>query len=104
MILISLGLRCHNLSGWPVTASKQSGFYIYNDFQPLNISSLVYRLGYGPFKAESGVRFPDEEKLFTFIFHFKKFLFLDFETSSTWRNFLRWFGDFEFDNSNKYTS
>lgn len=24
-------------------------------------SSLVYRLGYGPFKAEGGVRFPDEE-------------------------------------------
>ena len=30
-------------------------------FAELTQSSLVYRLGYGPFKAESGVRFPGEE-------------------------------------------
>jgi len=29
-----------------------------------SISPLVYRLGYGPFKAEGGVRFPDGEAYF----------------------------------------
>ncbi len=31
-----------------------------------NRSSLVYWLGYGPLKAESGVQFPDEERCFSY--------------------------------------
>ena len=33
--------------------------------KPSSLSLLVYRLGYGPFKAEGGVRFPGGETFFS---------------------------------------
>jgi hypothetical protein len=45
-------------------------------------SPLVYRLGYGPFKAEGGVRFPDGEnitfclKLIAFIDKFHSIVYI----------------------------
>ena len=33
----------------------------------IQASLFVYRLGYGPFKAEGGVRFPDREIIHNFL-------------------------------------
>ena len=42
------------------------GIYVAPNVSGSSKSLLVYRLGYGPFKAEGGVRFPGEEMLLSF--------------------------------------